>query len=246
MTDVMFIEARYEKEVRLNTETLNRCKKHKVIALYASVQFISRLPSVIKQLEEEGILIITSKPDRTDAQFQILGCDSSWDALRLSGVPDAFLYIGDGLFHPRALVLAQKENVVFKEIIQYDPMTDSMRILRAEDCKKIFKKYKANLMKYLHASVIGVIISLKPGQQQWKISKTLHDRFTEKQFYFFLESTIDYKRLEDFPFVQIWINTACTRMGYDDAAELPMPMINVMDAFRAEQLLSKKSVMTSI
>lgn len=231
----MLIDAKFEgKSIRLNEETLQHIKKnnYKVIALYAAVQFTHLLEPIIKQLENINVKIISSKPARTNEKFQLLGCITYKEALRLEEEPEAFLYVGDGVFHPRALVLAQREEEHFKEILRYDPVADKLILMGKDDCELIFKKYNASLAKFLMAENVGVLITIKPGQQQFRVSKKLKEVFPDKNIYFFAEDTIDYTHLEDFNFIQSWVNSACPRIGFDDAVNLPIGMINITDAIR--------------
>ena len=114
--DHLLINAEYNEEFELSEETLDYCKKYKTIALYAAIQFSQKLNKIIEQLKSSGINVITSQPERTHSQYQILGCDLSYKNLKLEAKPNAFLYIGDGLFHPRALALSQKEEIEFKKV----------------------------------------------------------------------------------------------------------------------------------
>ena len=231
----MLIDAKYlGKEVLLNDETLAHIKKKKyrVVALYAAVQFTQLLDLVIKQLEAMDLEVISSKPLRTNEKYQLLGCVSYKEALRLDREPDAFLYVGDGVFHPRALVLAQREEKSFKEIIRFDPVANKMILMGKDDCEQIFRKYNASLTKFLMAKNVGVIITVKPGQQQFKVSRKLRELFPDKDVYFFAEDTVDYSHLEDFNFVDAWVNSACPRIGFDDAVNLPAGMVNITDAIK--------------
>ena len=233
--DHMLIDAKFEgKSIKLNDDTVQHIKNkgYKVIALYAAVQFTHLLEPIMKQLDELGVKIISSKPARTNEKYQLLGCITYKEALRLEEEPEAFLYVGDGVFHPRALVLAQREEENFKEIIRYDPVADKLILMGKDDCEMIFKKYNASLAKFLMAENIGVLITIKPGQQQFRVSKKLKEVFPDKNIYFFAEDTIDYTHLEDFNFIQSWVNSACPRIGFDDAVNLPIGMINITDAIR--------------
>jgi 2-(3-amino-3-carboxypropyl)histidine synthase len=233
--DHMLIEAKYKgKEILLDNEVLAHIKKkgYKRIALYASVQFTHLLNLAIKQLESLEVEVISSKPARANEKYQLLGCATYKEALRLEKEPDAYIYIGDGSFHPKALVLAQREEKKFKEIIIFDPIANRMKLVQKEDCEQIFRKYQGSLTKFLMADRVGVLISVKPGQQQLSISKKLRKLFPDKKIYLFANSTIDYSHLEDFNFIQAWVNSACPRIGFDDAANLPLAMVNITDAIR--------------
>ena len=113
--DHMFVEAYYNKEVILSNELLEHLKQYKSIALFMSIQFIKQKDKIKEQLSD--IKIIESKPARADAEHQILGCDAYYPNLDLKEEPDAFLYIGDGMFHPQALLLAQKDNETMKQYL---------------------------------------------------------------------------------------------------------------------------------
>ncbi len=101
-----------------------------------------------------------------------------------------------------------------------------------DDCELIFKKYNASLTKFLMAKRVGVLITIKPGQQQLNVSRKLREVFPDKDVYFFAEDTIDYTHLEDFNFIQAWVNSACPRIGFDDAVNLPVGMVNITDAIK--------------
>ena len=114
---VLFLDAPYTGKVELCKKTLDFIKKNKVknVALYASVQFVNKLGKVKEQLKKLKVNITTSKAARTHVESQLLGCVSYHESLNLSDLSklDYFLYIGDGKFHPYALMYAQKESKDF-------------------------------------------------------------------------------------------------------------------------------------
>jgi len=229
--DTIFIDAKYNKEIRLDESVLKTLKKYKKIALFASVQFLN-LENVKEQLKDHKLIV--SKPDRTNATHQLLGCDVFHENLKLPEEPDAFLYIGDGLFHPRALLLASD-----KPVIQFDPMDNSHKILTRKDIKEILKKYKGSLMKFLSSRYIGIFITVKPGQQQFLFSKKLEEKYPNKDFYYFVGNNFDASQTENYSFIQAWINTACPRISLDDSVNYSFPMVNINDALEAEEVLKK-------
>ena len=216
----LFIDAKYSGEVKLTNTTLNYLKKFKTIAIYSSVQFSSNLKTIISQLKDHKI--ITSQPKRTSSPFQILGCNVKKEDLNLKEKPDAFLYIGDGLFHPLALLFSRD-----KKVIQYNPLIKKHKILTQKNIEKILKKQKVNFTKFLHSNTVGVIISLKSGQERFKEAKNLIKKYPEKQFYFFLDNDIDLNSLENFPFIETWVNTACPRIALDDSLNTSSVIINL-------------------
>src|SRR3989344_7317370 len=217
---VLFFDAHFAGKVELAQKTLDYIlkKKYKTVALYASVQFCNQLDTVKKQLEEAGIQWVTSKADRTHVTSQLLGCDNYHNSLNLKSTVDAYLYIGDGKFHPLALVYGQKDlsKDKVKEIICNDPIEKKFEILDVSYIKTILRKYKGSLLKFLNADTVGVLITVKPGQEQMKPSFYLEKKFPNKKFYYFLDNVVSFDQLENFPFVQVWVNTTCPRVGFDD------------------------------
>ena len=226
----IFLEAPYLGKVRLCKKTLDYLAKKKVktVALYAAVQFCNNLEFIKQQLADAGITVISSKPKRTDAHQQILGCDVYEDSLHLSAKEreniDAFLYIGDGKFHPLALLHGQKA-----EIICDDPIAQRMEILSPTLIDHIKKKQKGALIKFYAHQNIGVIISTKPGQQFMKKAFSLEEKYPQKKFYYFVDDQISFDQLENFPFIDVWVNTACPRIGLDDIEKFRKGVVNLRD-----------------
>lgn len=239
--ELLLIDAVYQGEVKLDNKTLEYLKRYKSIALYAAVQFSSKLENVIKQLEQKGIKVVSSKPARTKEKYQILGCDIYHGNLNLKEDVDAYLHIGDGRFHPLALVLQQRNLKNFKEVVMYDPIAKKMSMLTLKDVEVILKKSKASLKLFLLKKNIGVILTTKPGQQQYLYSLKLKERYPDKEFYYFIDDNINSKNFENFPFIDVWVNTACPRIGLDDAVYVKEPWVNLDEALDAEKRLGEFS-----
>jgi len=252
--DTLFLDAPFTGKVELCTETITYLKTHNItcIGLYASVQFVNNLDTIKSQLAKLNITIISSKADRTHVTSQLLGCDSELNALNLSSSEfnqiQSFLYIGDGRFHPYALVYAQKDLIAtdVKPIICNDPISKKHTLTDINIIKSILRKYRASLMKFLVAKTIGVIVTIKPGQEHLKASYRLETKFPDKKFYFFLDDVVSFNQLENFPFIDVWVNTSCPRVGLDDQEKFTKGAINLNDAFMVREVLSKESVLMKI
>ncbi len=83
MVKTLFLDAPYTGEVELCDETLNYLKKFNKVGLYASVQFVSKLERIEKQLEDIGVKWVSSHADRAHVVKQLLGCDNYHDSLNL-------------------------------------------------------------------------------------------------------------------------------------------------------------------
>ena len=141
---------------------------------------------------------------------------------------DALLYVGDGLFHPKALLLSQ-----LKEIILWDPIAQKMSIIDQKDVQKQLDRSKANLKKFIAAQNIGIMVSTKPGQQYLKAAQELKKKLAEqgKKSYIFIEDTLKINQFENYNFIEAWVNTACPRIGTDDLVHIDQPLINLREAF---------------
>ncbi len=252
--NVLFLDAPYKGKVMLCKSTIDYLlkKKIKTIGLYASVQFSSHLDEVKGQLKKINVEVVTSKADRTHVKGQLLGCDSYHESLNLSSAQerevDAYLYVGDGKFHPLALVYSQKDLELssVKEIICDDPLREKMTLMSFDEIKVILRKYRASLMKFLNADKIGVIVTVKPGQEHLRASFALEKKFPLKKFYYFLDDNVSFGQLENFPFVEVWINTACPRVGFDDQEKFMNGVINLNDAYLVREILGKESALMKI
>jgi diphthamide biosynthesis enzyme Dph1/Dph2-like protein len=250
----LFLDAPYTGKVELCKETINYLKQHNItcLALYASVQFVNNLEIIHQQLTKLNITILTTKADRTHVKTQLLGCDSELASLHLSEKQfnqiQTFLYIGDGRFHPYALVYAQKDipATIAKPIICNDPIAKKFTLTDTNIIRQILRKYRASLMKFLVAKNIGVIVTIKPGQEHLIASYRLEKKFSDKTFYFFIDDVVSFNQLENFPFIDIWINTTCPRVGLDDQEKFTKGVINLNDAFMVREVLGKESLLMKI
>jgi len=248
----LFLDAPYNGKVELCKETIDylKKKKYQMVALYASVQFVNQLERVKEQLEKEKINVITSKADRTQVVGQLLGCDNYHASLNLSEKEnekiDCYLYVGDGRFHPLALVYGQKDEERMREIVCNDPIGKTMFLVSVENIKTILRKYRGSLMKFLSAETVGVISTIKPGQEQFKPALLLEKKYLDKKFYYFIDNDISFHQLENFPFINVWVNTACPRVGFDDQEKFAKGVINLNDALMAEKILSQESVLNKL
>jgi 2-(3-amino-3-carboxypropyl)histidine synthase len=221
----IFIPAYYKKEIVFPKKHINRLTKK--VAIFSSIQFIKSIPNIIKQLKKEGIEIINDnnnpiKQEHTQFNNQLLGCNIRDFKLEKEV---SLLYIGDGMFHPKALVF-KNNNPIFR----YNPKEEKFDEIKKEEIKEIEKKIKIGMIKFLTSENIGVLITLKPGQHD-KRYKKLKELFPKKNFYFLLDNTFNFNALEDFNFLDCYINTACKRIGLDDTVRLNKPIINIEDIF---------------
>ena len=186
------------------------------VALFTTTQYLHLLEGMKEQLEKAGKVVLLYKPRHTSKEGQVLGCSiQEWpDA-------EAFLYVGEGEFHPRALLFKNPQPV-----FRYDPLQKKYQVFSKDDVSKIMKQHRGAMLKFMHAKVVGVLVSTKSGQKDNKAFSLLVERYPEKEFVPILYNTLDWGSLEDFPFVEVWVNTGCPRIGLDDYNKVKKPILN--------------------
>ncbi|MFT4310866.1 MAG: diphthamide synthesis protein, partial [Candidatus Woesearchaeota archaeon] len=152
---------------------------------------------------------------------QTLGCDAP--TLDVSKF-DAFLYIGDGYFHPKGIVMNNTLPVYI-----YNPVEQKIALYDRSEVEWMLKRKKAGISSFLMYDCIGLLVSLKSGQNRYVLLDKLKKKFPDKQYYTFIFDSIDYSQLENFPFIQVWVNTACPRIGLDDTNKIVKPVVNIID-----------------
>jgi 2-(3-amino-3-carboxypropyl)histidine synthase len=238
MTSIVLIPAKYTKNIVMPASIISKLPDK--VMLFGSVQFLHQLPEVTKQLESKhkNVLLVKSKNFLYDGMIsekgQLLGCNAeTYDAKNYGNEFDAFLYIGDGVFHPQALLVNNR-----KDIYCYNPKTQKLNILKKEMHDEIQKRNKGSILKFLTSKNIGIIITTKRGQNSSKRAELLKEKilkkWPDKKVFTFLCNEINFLELENFNFVDIYINSACSRIGHDDIIRSPKSIINISDV---EELL---------
>jgi 2-(3-amino-3-carboxypropyl)histidine synthase len=143
------------------------------------------------------------------------------------------LYVGDGLFHPKALLLSQIKKKDMKPVVLFDPISNVVKEIDYSTVEKQIQRQKANLKLFLNANTLGIMVTTKPGQQYFKWAKELKEKLNNegKKAYIFIDNTYNLNNLENYPFIEAWVNTACPRIGTDDITTIEQPMINIREAF---------------
>ncbi len=227
---MFFIETKANVSVEFPATLAAKLPKR--LCLAASVQFSHQLPHLQQQLIGNGKEVTLLKARHSKHVGQILGCGYSKMEFDAAGT-DAFLYVGDGLFHPEALLLGSD-----KDVYCFDPFTKEFKKLGREWAVRIRKKEKGALLTFLSSDRIGVVITVKPGQLGVQVALkdifSLQQKFPDKKFHFLVCDTIDFIQLANFPFIQCFVNTACHRM-IDDYDKFPKPVINIEEVLKVSE-----------
>lgn len=210
----LYIEARSKKQIPLGN--LVKIKENK-IGLISTIQHLSQLSRVKTELEKQGKETFVGKGILTQHKGQVLGCDVG-AGLKVANKVDAFLYLGTGDFHPLHLALKTK-----KPIHLLHP-SGILEKFPKETAEKFLKQKKAAYLHFLHEDKIGIIVSLKPGQENLERALLVKEKLEQKgkNAFIFLCDTIPFDELENFD-CKVWINTACPGL------QLEKDFLNVAD-----------------
>lgn len=190
----LFIEAR--KNIQLDKEKLKELEKllPETIYIAYSIQFKKLAEQVRKELKGRKILGFS----------QAIGCSE------IRTKAKAVLLIGEARFH--ALNLA---SVSEKPVYIFD--NHSTNKISKEEVEAMKRAEKGKYLKFLASENIGILISTKPGQNKselaLKIKKTLEKK--AKKVFLFITDNVNIQELENFPDIEIWINTACPGLALD-------------------------------
>jgi len=223
---IMMVESRYKGKIDLSN--LDASVLPKKIGLATTVQFLDYVDEIRDFLEKNGKIIFIDKI-KQKYEAQLLGCDVG-GADKLKDKVDAFLYIGTGIFHPLGIALN-----IDKEVFCYDPISAVLSKIDRTEVEKYNKKRKVAYMKFLEATEIGILVSLKPGQNNFRKAVELKKQLKDKNCYIFAFDTLDFNQVENFPFIQCWVNTACNRI-LDDYGKFPKPLIDLSEIEKMELL----------
>jgi len=198
----LFIETRRKfKDINLNP--LDKLKG-KTISLAATIQYIDLIPKIKQYLESKGKKVIIKQGATHKAH--IIGCNPS----ALDKTAEDILIITDGKFHAiNNAIQIQKPIHIFN--------TQTLDKITQQDIDKQNKLILAKQKKFLASNKVGILLSTKHGQN-FKQIKQLKSKIEKlnKKAYIFESNNINPNEFENFPQIQIWINTACPGLSQDD------------------------------
>ena len=198
------------------------------VGIITTVQFMHLMKEVKEFIQNKGF--------ECEALGQVLGCTTK---VTENYEADTILFFGDGLFHPKAMAIQGKKK---QYIILADPISTKVRELTQEEQDVFEQRRMGGLAKFYTAKNIGVLITLKPGQEQVKAALKLKEQFPDKNIYELVFDDLNWSTLEDFPFIECFINTMCPRIAYDDYNKVPRPIVDYLDLMEMEANRNDKKI----
>jgi len=206
----IFIETRYNGKIELSKKLIEEMPSKVMLA--GTVQFVGFLDEIRKKLVAYGKEVYFFKSAHERYPGQILGCDG----FKVKQDVDCFLYIGTGEFHPRALLVNDKP------VFRYNPLSEKWDRFGKKELEEEKLKKKVSLVKFLSVDKVGIIVSLKEGQKELQGRvKVVKEKLEGegKEVYLFMANEVREEELENFNFIEVWLNTACPRIA-DDSKEI--------------------------
>lgn len=189
----LFIPAKIKLEI--NGEKISFLKLPKYIAIAYSIQYEDLAFKVKK---------ILSKNHKITKITQVLGCSKP----SLPRETQVLILLSDGKFHAISLAIETKLPVYILE-------DNKIKEIPKEEIENFKRKQKAFYLKFLNSRKVGILISIKPGQENLKKALEFKKKLKNKKSYLFLGNEINSNEFENFPSIELWINTACPRLDMD-------------------------------
>lgn len=231
------LHVRVEADIDVTLPTSLLGKLPSKVALFTTAQLLHQYDMMVAQLEKAGKIVVRIKTIHTREPGQLLGCNLQPFKDYAKESFDGILYVGDGLFHPKALLW--KNDV---PTFLYNPFSKEEYEASVEDVAKIRKKHQGAMSAFRVAKTVGVLIPVKPGGQTYlKWALELKELYPEKTFINLVDYNIDFAGLENFPFCEVYVNTACPRIPFEDSIRLLRPVVNLEDVseyFYKKQLMA--------
>lgn len=200
---ILHIEAKSGAKINISPKQLKALPKK--LGILTTIQHLHLIKDVQKQVP--GSII----------GGQVLGCDVS-AAKKIAGRVDAFLYIGSGEFHPIGIAVETG-----KTVHCFNPFTKEMKEIGINEIDSYEKRRHGAMLKFLNSQKIGILVSTKQGQCRMKDAVRLSEK-KDREYFIFAFDTLNEHDLENFPFIECWVNTACPRIAYQTRS-----MVNIDD-----------------
>ena len=225
---VVYIEVKDELDLNpLLKKSLSHLKNYKKIGLSYSIQHRHDIKNIMKFYEKNKKKVVLSKKIGFAVyEGHVVGCE--YTGLKaIQNKVDAFVIIGNR-FHSMGAVLSVEKPVILLDV--YNDEIMNMFGVR----EKILKQRAISIQKLKDAQNIGIIVEIKPGQK-FGNPKYLVDKFKEqgKNAIVITMSEITPEKIMNFYHIDAFVELACPRIGIDDFAKYPKPILTFKEALVA-------------
>ena len=219
--NVLYIESR--SDVTLDDSIKGSLKDlPQKVGLLATIQYLDLIPVVKGILESMGREVFVGAGDRRIAYpGQVLGCNCSSAEAVIDDV-DAFLFLGEGDFHPLAAAFGVK-----KTIFVLNPVTKELRDM-SETRDRILRKRFAAIQSAKRAQTFMVIVCSKVGQDRSDEADRVIEMIRSHGLRAYKSVMEEITPISLMAYrVDAFVNTACPRVAMDDSAKYDRPMLTI-------------------
>lgn len=191
------------------------------VMVTAAVQYRDRLPAIKARLQELDIALGSPGPTPPRLVFpeQVLGCCFPTPAP--SQMVASILYIGSGVFHPLGLAFSSD-----RPVIRLDP-TEGRVVTLTEEKDRFLRQRFGLVAAAMDAERFIIVGGSKPGQARPELSERLaeHGRAAGKAVMVVETDLTTPERLLHFRTAEVFVNTSCPRVAFDDALRHGRPLL---------------------
>ena len=219
--NVLYIESR--SDVTLDDSIKGSLKDlPQKVGLLATIQYLDLIPVVKGILESMGREVFVGAGDmRIAYPGQVLGCNCSSAEAVIDDV-DAFLFLGEGDFHPLAAAFGVK-----KTIFVLNPVTKELRDM-SETRDRILRKRFAAIQSAKKAQTFMVIVCSKVGQDRSDEADRVIEMIRSHGLRAYKSVMEEITPISLMAYrVDAFVNTACPRVAMDDSAKYDRPMLTI-------------------
>jgi 2-(3-amino-3-carboxypropyl)histidine synthase len=234
--DVLYVGAKVDFDPETLLErALPLIKEWERVGLTATAQHVHRLQDTARAIEKLGKTAVLGKgAGGTTQDGQILGCDYTAATTVADGV-DGYLFIGTGRFHPLGLAAATS-----KPVVMANPYLSTAEKLGEGEIMRLAMRRMAAITAAKDAESFGIVVSIKPGQFQLSMARSIRERLRKKgkSVVMICLDEISSLKLGNFTEVKAFVNTACPRIAVDGLPDLIQPVLTTIET---EIMLGERS-----
>ena len=223
---VIYVEAKATLSLKTPVDkALPLLKPWKRVGLVTTIQHVDMLSEVREQLLKAGKSVVVGDAGHPTYAGQVLGCDYS-NANAVVNDVDSFLFIGGGRFHAIGVALATS-----KPTVVADPYERRAFSVDA-DVQKIRKQRWTSIKEAKSSERFGVLIGLKSGQKWLEKALQIREKLEKagKKTTLLAVREVTPEALMEFPTLEAYVNTACSRISLDDAIKFKNPVLTINEA----------------
>lgn len=234
---IFLVKAKYKvrkrgKELSNLKKLLKKYDKNQVFIFY-TIQYAGYIDMIKREINKSKVKLVGIK--------QLVGCN----CIALKPY-DFCICICDGKFHALSIIKTQLDNVFrklknfdilehVKPVYVYSPIVDKFSLINKEEIKKLIRDLKARWFNFNKANNYGIIVSVKPGQENFDLAIMIKERIKKhykKNCYLFLSNEVDINQFSNFN-IDFWIITACPQFSIEGNKNL----CNISEFYIFDELL---------